>query len=356
MRVVFRVDSATYIGGGHLMRCMALAEKLRARSVQVNFICRELSGNLISLLREKDISVSVLQLVKMNSALSSSNDCKTFPRALQDEDAEKTILALSENKPNWLIVDHYELDTVWEKKLKQHCGRIMVIEDLAKRQHNCDLLLDQNYSKESELRYKSLVPKWCQVLLGPSFALMSEEYRLLRQMQTVKGGTLKRLLVFFTLGDDRGETLKAMQGIAIFGKAIHVDVVVGKENTDIFYIKQMCVFKKWGYHCQIDYMPNLIAKADLVIGGGGSSNWERCVLGVPALVGIIAGNQVSIAQALHSAGVVRNLGWVNKLQALDYANALGEINEGILAQMSEKAFALVDADGAERVSDILMAQ
>ena len=101
-------------------------------------------------------------------------------------------------------------------------------------------------------------------------------------------------------------------------------------------------------------MPRLIAQADLVIGAGGSSNWERCALGVPALVVILADNQAPIARALGHAGVIYNLGWCRDLQASDYANALNSMSEDRLASMTEKSLALVDAIGAERVADALL--
>jgi UDP-2,4-diacetamido-2,4,6-trideoxy-beta-L-altropyranose hydrolase len=162
-------------------------------------------------------------------------------------------------------------------------------------------------------------------------------------------------LVFFTSGDDQGETLKAMQGIELFRKTVSVDVVTGSANPDNVGIRKKCAELDWGYHCQIDYMPALIAGADLVIGAGGSSNWERCALGVPALVTILADNQAPIAYALEGAGVIRNLGWNFELQAADYTAALNALSDHDLARMSEKALALVDAQGAERIAKVLLA-
>ena len=353
MKVVFRVDSAAHIGSGHLMRCLTLAEALRDQDVQVSFVCRELSGNLISLLRKKEMAVLVLSAPTINS-VKSINDYTAWLGVSQAEDAAQTILALDGEKPDWLVIDHYGLDVLWEKMLRSYCGRIMAIDDLANRQHDCDVLLDQNYSVESEQRYKALVPKSCHVLLGPTYALLRKDFQILRQQQVGRCNALKQLLVFFTAGDDQGETLKAMQGIALFGKAEQVNVVIGNANPDMLAIKAICMTKNWGYHCQVDYMPTLIAKADLVIGGSGSSNWERCALGVPALVVILAENQANIARALDSAGVVINLGWNTTMQAIDYATALNAMTAELLVALSEQALKLVDALGAKRVVDILI--
>jgi UDP-2,4-diacetamido-2,4,6-trideoxy-beta-L-altropyranose hydrolase len=348
MKVVFRVDSSTRVGSGHLMRCLTLAEALQDQDVQVSFVCRELPGNLFSLLRIKAIPVSVLQAPGAKLG-KSGNDYADWLDVPQADDASQTIAALNGEMPDWLVVDHYGLDVEWEQRLRPQCIRLMVIDDFVNRRHDCDVLLDQNYSVDSARRYKQQLPASCEVLLGPRYALLRKEFQALRQQQAARTKPLKQLLVFFTAGDDQGETLKAMRGIVLFGKAERVDVVIGNANSDIIAIKEMCATQSWGYHCQVDYMPTLIAQADLVIGGGGSSNWERCALGVPALVVILAENQAAIAQALDSAGVVINLGWNTHMQATDYEKALNGITPRRLASLSEKAFPLVDAKGAARV-------
>lgn len=352
MKVVFRVDSSTKIGGGHLMRCLTLAEALREYSMQVSFICRDLPGNLITLLRTKDIPIAVLP-APITNPTKHTNDYASMLGVSQAEDADQTLAALNKEIPDYIIVDHYGLNIEWEQILHPKCKKLMVIDDLANRLHDCDVLLDQNYSVDTTQRYLGLVPRSCKVLLGPSYALLRNEFQTLRLQQTNKIPSLKQLLVFFTAGDDQGETLKAMQGIVLFGKAVQVDVVIGKGNPDMLAIKAMCAVQHWSYQCQVDYMPALIAQADLVIGGGGSSNWERCALGVPALVVILAENQAAIANALDNAGVIINLGWNSTLQATDYATALNALTTERLAALSERAFQLVDSKGAQRVVEIL---
>jgi UDP-2,4-diacetamido-2,4,6-trideoxy-beta-L-altropyranose hydrolase len=250
------------------------------------------------------------------------------------------------------VVDHYGFDIKWELRLKPFVGRLMVIDDHTGRSHDCDVLLDQNYSEDGAQRYAGLVPPASKTLLGADYALLRKEFGELRRHKRRKS-SLDNILVFFTTGDDQGETLKAMRGVALFGKAKQVDVVVGSSNPHNAAIKNKCDELHWGYHCEVDYMPSLIAKADLVVGAGGSSNWERCALGVPALVAILAENQAAIAQALDSAGVVRNLGWFHKLEPVDYVHALCALDSKRLADMSDTAMRIVDAAGAKRVVDTL---
>jgi UDP-2,4-diacetamido-2,4,6-trideoxy-beta-L-altropyranose hydrolase len=354
MKVAFRVDASVQIGSGHLMRCLTLAEALRERGVDTNFICREHVGNLIALLGGKEMPVMVLPAPRTKDT-SHGADYAVWLGVPSGEDAEQTINALNGKRPDWLVVDHYGIDIDWERRLRPHVGKLLVIDDLASRHHDCDVLLDQNYSLEGEQRYTAFVTPMCKLLLGPRYALLSKEFKVMRESIGSRTDNLKNIMVFLTSGNDQGETLKAMRGIEIFGKAECVDVVVGRSNPNNVEISRRCVERNWGYHCQIDYMPKLLAQVDLVIGAGGSSNWERCALGIPALVVILAENQAPIAQALGRAGAIYNLGWARELKAVDYANALIALNRDCLAAMTERSLALVDAKGAERVVDVLLA-
>ncbi len=354
MRVVFRVDSSAKIGGGHLMRCLTLAEELQDNGVQVSFVCRNLPGSLISLIKKRDITVSILPAADINLTHTSTSYGAWLGGVSQVQDSIETIGLLGGIQPDWLVVDHYALDERWERVVRGSCKNLMVIDDLADRQHDCDVLLDQNYSQEDGQRYEALVPLTCNMLIGSNYALLRKEFRELRQLKVFGSNKLNNILVFFTSGNDQGETLKAMQGIVLFGKAVRVDVVIGDANPDKNIIKEICAVRKWGYHCQIDYMPKLIFDADLVIGGAGSSSWERCALGVPALVVVLAQNQVDISQALDRAGAAIELGWNTDLQPSDYANAIRAITPEQLKSLSERSSRLVDAGGAQRVVKVLL--
>jgi UDP-2,4-diacetamido-2,4,6-trideoxy-beta-L-altropyranose hydrolase len=335
------------------MRCLTLAEALRDKSIYVRFICRDLTGNLIDLLNTRMIPVTILPSPIKVGQDNVSNNPSSWLEVSQAEDAMQTIEALRGIRPDWLIVDQYGLDAEWERELHQYAGHLMVIDDLANRKHECDVLLDQNYFSNPENRYTDLAPPSCNFLLGPQYALLRKEFEELR-LRFVKKISLNRVLVFLTSGDDQGATMKAMEGIDLYGQINHVDIVVGKANPDIFSIRKICQRKNWNFHCQIDYMSSLISEADLVIGAGGSSNWERCVLGVPALVVVLAENQVDIARALDDAGVVINLGWHMNVHAHDYKKALNSINEQVLGAMSQSAFELVDAKGAQKIVSALL--
>jgi len=353
MKVAFRVDASADIGTGHLIRCLTLAEVLIERDVQVQFICREHKGNLIHLLMEKYIPV--ITLPAPNKLYSTNNnEYAKWLGVPQYEDAEQTIKAIADENLDWLIVDHYGINSQWETQLKQHVEKLLVIDDLADQHHSCNALLNQNYIIDGVSRYQGLVPKDCHILLGPDYALLKAEYAHARMSVFPREGKLGRILIFSTAGDDHGETLIAMEGISNYKNTKHVDVVVGQSNKFQTEIESYCLTKGWNYHCQVNYMPDLISRADLVIGASGANTWERCALGAPALVTILAENQVAIAEALHDKNIIVCLGWCNKTTTDSYHQAIHNLSESSLNTMSSNALNLVDAKGVFRVSDYLI--
>jgi UDP-2,4-diacetamido-2,4,6-trideoxy-beta-L-altropyranose hydrolase len=336
MNLVFRVDAAKSIGAGHLVRCINLAQALSERGAEIRFVCRDSTEQIFGQILGIKFEVIVLP----NGSGQSVS---------QLQDARETIQAMNGRAPDWLIVDSYELDVTWESMLRPYVANIMVIEDQPNRRHDCDLLLDQNYSVADRDRYAEWVPQQCKMLLGPEYALLPRKFWKAREQQTGKTGRLDKLLIFFTAGIDQHETLKAMHGVAQFGGAASVDVVIGSANEDKEEIAAMCREQGWGYHCQVDYMHELLANMDLVIGSGGISNWERCVLGIPALVAVLADNQSTIANDLANAGAIINMGRSVEISADDYSRELSTLRSEKLLSMSKFARQLVDGMGLNRV-------
>lgn len=339
MHIAFRVDASAALGGGHVMRCLTLAETLRGRGARVQMITRTLAGDLNDLLRARGLAVSALP------ALATAPSWA--------DDAAQTLHALADQRPDGLVVDHYALDHRWERLLRPQVRHLAVIDDLADRDHDCDLLLDQNDLDPGAGRYTDRVPAGCRLLLGPQHALLRPDFARLRAGRGTPSGHLARVLVFFSGGDDLSETLKALQGIALSGLPLAVDAVVGLANPQREAVAQFCARQGWAYHCQTDQMAQLMAQADLVLGSAGSSSWERCALGVPSLVCTLADNQRELVDALSHAQAARALGWGAALTAQDYADALRALRPADLIQLAHGARAMTDGAGSDRVADAL---
>lgn len=291
MRIVFRTDATSQIGTGHFMRCLSLAVALKQRGAHIRFISRELPVHLREMLAAKGI-----ELVSLGDNIDLSPTDKLVHAhwlgTSQAQDAQATIEAMSDQAWDWLIVDHYALDARWESVMRQATKQIMVIDDIADRQHDCDVLLDQNFYADMQTRYVDKVPAHCQLLLGPHYALLRDEFRKLHEQVQPRTGTVKRILVFFggiDAGNYTGLAIEALAGLSDNG--LHVDVVIGTQHPCRAEIETNCATQGFVCYVQTDRMAELMAAADLAIGAGGSATWERCCLGLPALSICVASNQ-----------------------------------------------------------------
>lgn len=353
MKVVFRVDASVRMGTGHLMRCLTLAETLRQRGADIRFVCRAQVGHVIDTLIHAAIPVTVLPTpIK---AAGAAEDYSAWLGVTQQTDAVETIEALKGDKPDWLIVDHYGLDAQWEQVLRPHVGKLLVIDDLANRPHDCDALLDQNYWTDAEARYQNLVPIGCRRLLGPRYALLRPEYAAFRKTLAPRDGQVHRVLVFFggsDLANVAGMALAALSTPEL--RELQVDVVAGANNPHRKTIEQQVSQRPLTtLHEPRPHLADLMAQADVSLGAGGATTWERLCLGLPSLVVSMAENQIPVCESLAESRLISYLGPVSTLQ-------IEQIRHGVLTMMndahalmdlSSRGHILVDGLGAQRLAE-----
>lgn len=308
MNIAVRVDASERIGTGHFMRCLTLADALKERGSQIRFICRQLPEHFIEMLAAKGYGYFPLTSIPDRAAADDLFHSSWLGTS-QYADAQDTLRALSDRSWHWLIVDHYALDSRWESIVHQNvhpkAPKILVIDDLADRKHDCDVLLDQNFYLDIESRYTGKVAAHCRLLLGPRYALLREEFRLVRKSTCPRTGPVKRILIFFGGIDRNNHTGTAMAAIAQLNiPGLEVDVVIGVQHPCRQQIERECV--RYGFHCHVQTMrmAELMAKADLAIGAGGSASWERCCLGLPALAIRTADNQDKLIADSMASGLV----------------------------------------------------
>jgi UDP-2,4-diacetamido-2,4,6-trideoxy-beta-L-altropyranose hydrolase len=338
------------------MRCLTLAEALRIKGGRCHFLCRSLPGNLIGVIREHGFEVSEL-LVDSNGFKLPSSGAPTEPAHAQwlecdwRLDAEQSLEAIQAIAPDWLIVDHYAIDAKWEEMVKPHCGKLMVIDDLADRLHACDLLLDQNLGRQPS-DYSMLVPAYCTVLIGPPYALLQPVYGELHDLTPPRSGAIRRIFIFMSGADKDNLTGLALAAFIELNRSdIAVDVVVSKESP--FSGK---IFESAHGHRNIHFYSNLptlayhMAKADVAIGAGGSATWERLCLGLPSLVVTLSDNQRPAAEALNRLGLIRLLGHYSEIDKAVIKKALDELLQSDLdCAWSERCKGAIDGKGVPRV-------
>ena len=324
MQVVIRVDSSSQIGSGHLMRCLTLAVRLRDGGADVYFICRDIDGNLSRLVSEQGYDLLMLPRAEHDDTLAGYAAWLTVSEERDAADTIEAMIARGLGHVDMLVVDSYAIDSTWEKRLRSMANKIFVIDDLANRHHDCDILLDQNYYKDMKKRYIGLVPQDCEMRLGPRHALLRDEFINARRSMCKRDGNLRRVLVFYGGSDLTCETEKAIKAILSLPD-IHIDadIVIGATNAHIDEIKLLCTgHTNLHLHVQAQNMAALMAEADLALGAGGTTTWERCYMGLPTLVTIVADNQLGIAKDCDEAGLICCLGCAGEVSVARMADEI----------------------------------
>lgn len=342
-RVVFRTDASSTIGSGHVMRCLTLAHVMRRRGAESLFVCREHEGNLCAVIEEQGFDIARLPV----GVFARDPWCAhaSWLGAPWEDDVAQATDAIRRHvgSADLLVVDHYALDRRWESEMRALTGRMFVIDDLADRPHECDLLLDQNLHDAPESCYAGLVPESARIFIGPQYALLRSEFDAVTTR--VRNQGLKHLLAFFGGVDPTNEAVKLVHALRALGReAPHTHLIVGRNNPELDAIRKMAADAD-----EIDVivattrMARMMDQADLGVGTCGGAAWERCAVGLPALVVVNAANQSDSARLLHALGAVRNLGDAAAATGNIWADAIQSLlrDPDALREMSRAAAAVV---------------
>lgn len=337
--IAFRVDADAEVGLGHAMRCLALAMALVARGVQAVFLSCTLPERLVPRLRQCGVTLIMLRTAET-----------------QRDDAAQVGQALAALSAAWICVDHYGLGEEWERLVADGGVRVAAIDDYGQRRHACALLIDHNVGVHDGV-YEGLLPTASTRLFGPRFALLRPEFAARSELR--RRTSLRRLQISFGGADPSGETSKALAAVIAAGlQHVEVDVVVGAANPRVQEVRAAAArLPSATVHVDVERMDELLHAADVVLGAAGVSVLERCALGVPSLLVVVADNQRQIAAAAAGLGVAVLLGNSAEVSAADIARVLCQLasDPETIARMSSAAAAVCDGAGAGRVADAMLA-
>ena len=365
MNVVFRVDASTLIGTGHVMRCLTLADALKAEGARCRFVCREHPGHLLALIRQHGFEAYGLPFrpnstVPVEPTEMSREQYAYWLGESMDIDAHQTRIVVDDGSVvDWLVVDHYGLDVGWESSLRPFCKRVLVIDDLADRPHDCDLLLDQNLGRK-EADYSGLVRQPCKILAGPRYALLRPEFAALREYSLKRRVHPQLQHILVTMGGVDKDNITS-QVIDLIDKTklsreIQISVVMGPHAPWLKTVQEKAESATHEIQVlsNVTNMAQLMADCDLVIGAAGSTSWERCCLGVPSIMVVLADNQRVLAKSLVESGSALFAGSAAELQEkLPKAFRLAA-DTHVLNAMSLSSRVVLDGAGAIRVVSELL--
>lgn len=359
MNVVFRVDSSKEIGSGHVMRCLTLAEELEQNGANITFVMRAHLGHMAEAVLSRGFSYVLLEEpnVDFHPAVDDVAHAKWLDVQWLD-DAKETIDALGcGGRPDWLVVDHYSIDRRWHRELRKHVNNILVIDDLADRELDCDILLDQTYGRK-EIDYKLIVSGACRMFLGSQYAMLGSKFLELRHVAVEKRkhiDSIRRILVCMGGMDLENVTADVLSALALvhWKRQPIVDVVLGCQALHLTEIRHYAEEMPYEVTVSVDVddMAERMVEADFAIGAGGSTSWERCCLGLPALMISTADNQINVVRQIGKADASIILGSVNQVSISNIQESIEDIAENVerVKRMSSQCLQLVDGVGVRRV-------
>ena len=342
-RILFLADAGPEVGGGHVVRCLTLARALGERGAECAFVESRAAAQVLG--RFGWPSQAVVAMANTESLEGLVQWGRTFAKTFA---------------PDVVVVDHYGAGAKEETALRARGRKIAVIDDLADRRHACDLLVDPGFGRRQE-DYSGLVGEACQTLVGPDYALVRPEFADARPRalsRRARHDQTRRALVSLGLTDVGGVTQKVVETLAPHLDDVRLDVVLGSGAASLGGLSALAERdRRIHLHVNTHEMASLMAEADVSIGAGGSSVWERATLGLPSVTAILADNQAGMTLRLAEAGATlavdaRDAGFEPAL--LDaWSRLVGEppLRWSLTARASE----LCDGRGADRAAVAVMA-
>jgi len=343
--VALRAEAAPATGAGHVVRCLALAEALRARGARCLLVGAQLPGALPDW-----IAAAGLDLLRLPSGIATGSV----------EDAKATREAIDDLGCGWLVVDGYGFDARWESAVRAPGLRLLAIDDLAGHAHDVDMLVDHNPGRDAG-DYRGFVAADARVLAGPAYALLRPEFARARaeSLAARQQASLRRVLVAMGGSDPPDATSAALRALAGSpdAQALEVSIVLGSQAPALAQVQALLPALPFATRLLVDSrdMAGELSGCDFAIGAGGGGALERCCLGVPSLTVVLAENQRGGSRALAEAGATLLADSPGAL-ASDVPHALAQFSSPArLRGMSAAAAALVDGQGADRIAAAMLA-
>ena len=333
-KILFLADAGPQVGGGHVMRCLTLAGVLQDLGASCAFMATPAVAAVIKTFAKPGM--------------------ETIPCA-----PDAMIEAASGVASDAVVVDHYSLQASDETRLR--AGRLLIaLDDAPGRAHDCDLLVDSAIDRQPA-DYEPWVPKGSQIWTGPNFALVRPEFAAARRKvleRRDRDGDVRSILVSLGLTDVGGVTADVVEALLATGTEARILAVVGSAAPSLPRLRELSAIQA-NLRVEVDVkaMAPVVGEADLAIGAGGSSTWERCCLGLPGITLVLADNQADMAARLDAHGVTKTL----DVRLPSFADRLAEVlislvnDSAARRSMSARASLLCDGLGAERTARKILA-
>lgn len=333
MNVAFRVDASSDIGIGHLMRCLALSEELTRKGHDCYFLSKIENDELINKIEKNNIHYQI------NSNATLLEDNKTLVKFAKEKDID------------WIVTDHYGINTEYIKEIKQNNFKVLSVDDNAQIHYYSDIVLNQNIGSE-KLNFSA--EKYTKFILGAKYAIIRDE--LLIKKNKKEGNEVKKILIMLGGTDKDNLILKILKTLKSC-RNLEFLVVIGPLNPHYDKIKNF--IESENLKARIikspENMADLYLESDIAISAGGTSCYELSYFGIPNLIISVADNQLTISNEFDKQNISIYLGEKEKLSSEDLKNKFKElIDDSVLRKkLSENGKKLVDGKGKQRIVELM---
>jgi UDP-2,4-diacetamido-2,4,6-trideoxy-beta-L-altropyranose hydrolase len=331
--ILIVVDAGPAVGGGHVMRSLTLAGALEAQGASCRFVSPPAAETILAAFAPETARTPAASSVPGDLAATVAG---------QRFDA--------------VVFDHYGLGEAEHRAMSQ--GKPgLAIDDLADRPLKADLVLDSGPARRAE-DYDGLIPEGARLLLGPQYAPVRPEFAALRETALAwRGDPVGRVLVSLGLTDVDGITGRVVERLRPKVSDVGIDVVLGAEAPSLASLSKIARRDtRIVLHVDSPHMARLTAEADAAIGAAGSSTWERCTLGLPTLMLVLAENQRAAAETLaeREAALVVDAGAPDFEPLFDRALMRITTDAALRRQLATASAELCDGLGAPRVAEAFL--
>lgn len=354
LTAVFRADSSDRIGIGHIVRCLTIAEELKSNGYDIYFICKDHPNNMMEKIKHKGFNVELLP-IREHKQIKSNLNHGSWLGGAQLDDAKSTINFIKNSIPNGsidlLVIDHYAIDKIWQEQLRPFTKKILVIDDIEDRVHDCDFLVDQTFGKATDT-YNHLIPKTAKPMVGEEYILLRPEFQQY-DIEQVKNRRKSfdplnmRVLIMMGGTDPDNFTSQAIDALITNNRVIEINVILS--SSAIFSKK---LDENYTSHPSINIyidsknIPEIMLRSDIAIGAGGGSSWERCKMGLPCIINLSAKNQSEIIHRLERKGACKKIEPDNFEGSI---NSYLEIISNNYPNYVESCISVCDGNGVKRV-------
>lgn len=259
---------------------------------------------------------------------------------------------MAEWSPDWVVVDHYAFDASWHRFVASSTSaRVAAVDDLPDRDFDVDLLIDHNLARSAG-KYRGRLPARARQLMGPRYALIGARFAEVHPH--IPSGGVSSIGIFMGGVDAQGMSAvawRACRHVAAFGGEI--EIVTTSANPRLDDLSRLIAADRLTtLRVDLPDLADFFARHDLQIGAGGGATWERCSVGAPTLLLVLAENQRAVVPVLSEAGVVATVPEADNLSDHSIGRAIGALmrEPKRLGCMNSAARQLVDGRGAERVA------